>query len=83
MAFINNIPTNIPGLTHLAAVNDKVLKPGLGVAQTAKGYCSTIKKDKPKDQTQHIVIETISLERYSSIRLVRHYRPHIFRQRQG
>ena len=60
MAFIDSIPTNIQGLSRLAAVNDKVLKPGLSVAQTAKGYVNTMRKDKTQNQTHTIVIDTLS-----------------------
>ena len=60
MAYFDSIPTTIPGLSHLAVVNDKVLKPGLSVAQTAKGYVKTMKKDKTPNQTHTIVIDTIS-----------------------
>jgi hypothetical protein len=61
MAFINDIPTSVPGLDHLVTVNNKVLKPGLGVAQTARGYVNTIKKDKKQEQVQthRIIIDTI------------------------
>jgi hypothetical protein len=61
MAFINDIPTSVPGLDHLVTVNNKVLKPGLSVAQTARGYVKTMKKDKNEDQVQthRIIIDTI------------------------
>ena len=54
------IPTDIPLLQQLSAVNDKILKPGLSVAQTAKGYVETMKKDKHQNQTHTIVIDTLS-----------------------
>ena len=61
MSFFNSIPTTVPGLSQLAAVNDKVLKPGLSVAQTAKGYMTTMRKDKKNNnQTHTIVIDRLS-----------------------
>ncbi len=66
MAFFDQIPTNIPGLGHLTAVNDKVLKPGLSVAQTAKGYVNTMRKDKTQNQTHTIVIGSLSRKETSN-----------------
>lgn len=60
MACFDLIPANIPGLSYLVVVNDKVLKPGLSVAQTAKGYVNTMRKDKTLNQTHTIVIDTLS-----------------------
>lgn len=61
MAFISQIPTQVPGLNHLAAVNDKLLKPGLSVVQTAKGYVDTMRKEKPEpvNQTHTIIIDRL------------------------
>lgn len=61
MAFINHIPDQVPGLSHLKVVNDNVLKPGLSVVQTAKSYIDTMKKDKQSENATHTIpIDTIS-----------------------
>jgi hypothetical protein len=74
MAFVNKIPDQVPGLSHLKVVNDNVLKPGLSVVQTAKGYVDAMKKDKKPENhntTHTIVIDTLSKKDRKST----HYEP--------
>jgi hypothetical protein len=63
MAFVNNIHDQVSGLSHSKVVDYNVLKPGLSVVRTAKGYVDAMKKDKNPEnhRTKHtIVIDTSS-----------------------
>jgi hypothetical protein len=74
MAFVNRIPDQVRGLSRLKVVNDDVLKPGLSIVQTAKGYVDAMKKDKKPENhnTMHtIVIHTLSKKDRKST----HYEP--------
>jgi hypothetical protein len=59
-SFTDRIPTQVPGLDKFSTINEKLLDPALGIIKTTKRYAETMRSEKKEQNTNKVVLATIS-----------------------